>query len=231
MNTNPKLTIIELRNYLLKPGMRERFIEYFDDHFLNSQNGAHILAPFRIKGESDRFFWIRGFEDMQSRLAFLRGFYEQGEVWKRFGPGANEMMVDSDHVHLLKPLSPGFELSELAKEADVVVIDFYLAKSNQLDQLVGSFERDYFPCLKNKPTTLISEMASNDFPRLPVIQDPNLLVVITAYADESEYQLQSQLCVESKNRLRQFITDESQLILHRTVKSSMENARAVSERR
>ena len=229
MNTNPKLTVIELRNYLLKPGTREGFIKYFGDHFLDSQNGARVLAPFRIKGESDRFFWIRGFEDMQSRLAFLRGFYEQGEVWKQFGPGANEMMLDSDHVHFLKPLSHGFEWNELAKEAGVVVIDFYLAKANQLDQLIDSFERDYLSCLKNKPTLLTSEMASNDFPRLPVIQDPNLLVVIHRYADESEYQLQSQLCLESMNRMRKVIADENKLILYPTVRSSVENARSVSE--
>jgi hypothetical protein len=229
MNTNPNVTVVELRNYLLKPGTREQFINYFEDHFLDSQHGAHILPPFRIQGETDRFFWIRGFEDMQSRLAFLRGFYEQGEVWKRFGPGANEMMLDSDHVHFLKPLSASFEWNELAKEAGVVVIDFYLAKASQLDQLIDSFERDYLSCLKNKPTLLISEMASNDFPRLPVIQDPNLLVVINRYADESEYQLQSQLCLESRNRMREFVADESKLILHPTVRLSAENARAVSE--
>ena len=216
MNTNPKLTVIELRNYLLKPGTRERFIEYFEHHFLHSQNGARVLAPFRIKCESDRFFWIRGFEDMQSRLAFLRGFYEQGEVWKRFGPDANEMMLDSDHVHLLKPLSTSFEWNELETEAPVVVIDFYLAKANQLDQLIATFETDYLSCLKNKPTVLISELATNEFPRLPVIQDPNLLVVINNYADEAEYQLQSDLCLESRSRARQFIADESKLILHQT---------------
>jgi hypothetical protein len=228
MNTNPKLTVIELRNYLLKPGTRERFIKYFGDHFLESQNGARVLAPFRIKGENDRFFWIRGFEDMQSRLAFLRGFYEQGEVWKRFGPDANEMMLDSDHVHLLKPLSSSFDLDELENEAGVVVIEFYLAKANQLDQLIASFETDYLSCLKNKPTLLISEMAFNDFPRLPVIQDPNLLVMINSYGDESEYQSQSELCLESKNRARHFIADESNLILHSTVKSFEETRNATA---
>jgi hypothetical protein len=228
MNTNPKLTVIELRNYLLKPGTRERFIKYFGDHFLESQNGARVLAPFRIKGENDRFFWIRGFEDMQSRLAFLRGFYEQGEVWKRFGPDANEMMLDSDHVHLLKPLSSSFDLDELENEAGVVVIEFYLAKANQLDQLIASFEADYLSCLKNKPSLLVSEMAFNDFPRLPVIQDPNLLVMINSYVDESEYQLQSELCLESKNRARHFIADKSKLILHTTVKSFEETRNATA---
>ena len=228
MNTKPKLTVIELRNYLLKPGTWERFFKYFGDHFLESQHGARVLAPFRIKGESDRFFWIRGFEDMKSRLTFLRGFYEQGEVWKRFGPDANEMMLDSDHVHLLKPLSASFEWNELEREAGVVVIDFYLAKANQLDQLITSVETDYLSCFKNKPTLLITEMANNDFPRLPVIQDPNLLVLINGYADESEYLLQSQLCLESKKRARQFIADESELILYTAVKSFEENRYATA---
>ena len=228
MNTKPKLTVIELRNYLLKPGTRERFFKYFGDNFLESQHGARVLAPFRIKGESDRFFWIRGFEDMKSRLTFLRGFYEQGEVWKRFGPDANEMMLDSDHVHLLKPLSASFEWNELEREAGVAVIEFYLAKANQLDQLITSVETDYLSCFKNKPTLLITEMANNDFPRLPVIQDPNLLVLINGYADESEYLLQSQLCLESKKRARQFIADESELILYTTVKSFEENRYATA---
>jgi len=228
MNTSPKLTVIELRNYLLKPGTREGFIKYFGDHFLDSQNGARVVAPFRIKGENDRFFWIRGFEDMQSRLTFLRGFYEQGEVWKRFGPDANEMMLDSDHVHLLKPLSSSFDLDDLENEDGVVVIEFYLAKANHLDQLIASFQTDYLSCLKNKPTLLISEMAFNDFPRLPVMQDPNLLVVLNSYADESEYQLQSELCLGSKNRARQFIADESKLILYATVKSFEENRNATA---
>jgi len=93
------------------------------------------------------------------------------------------------------------------------VIDFYLAKEKQLAQLIGAFERDYVSSLTKKPTLLITEMASNDFPRLPVIQDPNLLVAITRYADEPEYQLQSQQSLESKNRLREFIADESRLYL------------------
>ena len=88
-----------------------------------------------------------------------------------------------------------------------------------------------FPALKNKPTVLISEIASDDFPRLPVIQDPNLLVVINRYADESQYQLPSQLCQESKNRMQQFIANEGKLILHPTVKSSVENAHGVLEHR
>src|SRR5262249_31256577 len=118
MNSNPRLKVIELRNYLLKPGVRERFTNYFEDHFIDSQDSLHgfVLGQFRIKGDDDRFFWIRGFEDMSTRLDFLRKFYEQGKVWKQFGSGANEMMLDSDHVFLLKTLRrESFGYDEFAK--------------------------------------------------------------------------------------------------------------------
>src|SRR5215468_9373546 len=118
MNSKPRLKVIELRNYLLKADARERFTKYFEDHFIDSQNDLRgfVLGQFRIKGDDDKFFWIRGFEDMQTRLNFLRGFYEQGEVWKQFGPGANEMMLDSDNVYLLKPLrSESLGYHEFAK--------------------------------------------------------------------------------------------------------------------
>lgn len=89
---NAKLKVIELRNYLLRPGTRERFTDYFERHFIDSQDilGGYVLGQFRIQGDDDKFFWIRGFEDMQSRLVFLHGFYEQGQVWKEFGSDANQ---------------------------------------------------------------------------------------------------------------------------------------------
>ena len=85
------MNTIELRNYLLKPGTRDKFIQYFKDHFIESQNalGAYTLGLFNIKGEDDRFFWIRGFDSMQERSRFLPAFYG-GEVWKEFGPAAND---------------------------------------------------------------------------------------------------------------------------------------------
>lgn len=221
MNANPKLKVIELRNYLLKPGMRERFTDYFESHFIESQEtlGGYVLGQFRIHGEDDKFFWIRGFEDMESRLDFLRGFYEQGQVWKEFGSGANEMMLDSDNVYLLRPLGRSFNRNEIPKQKGIIVIEFYFAHPNQLDQLTGFFQANYAHFLKSKPTLWISKMTANDFPRLPVIQDGNLLVSITSYADESDYQSQSKLVAESKNRMRRLIAKESSLTLYPTTRS------------
>ncbi len=77
MNSNQNLKVLELRNYLLKPEMREKFIDYFENYFIDSQNilGGYVLGQFKIQDENDKFFWMRGFEDMQTRLDFLRGFY------------------------------------------------------------------------------------------------------------------------------------------------------------
>lgn len=222
MNANPGLRTLEIRNYLLKPGMRERFIEYFESHFIDSQNvlGGYVLGQFRVKGEQDKFLWMRGFEDMRARFAFLRSFYEEGATWKEFGAGANQMMVDSDNVHLLKSLNQeSFNGSHMGKEMDILVIDFYRAKEQRFDALVDIFQKDYLPSLVNKPTLWISEMTTNDFPRLPVIQDRNLLVAISAFQNESEYLSQMRHSAESKSRWPELLADTNCLIVYPTARA------------
>ena len=222
---NTQLKVVELRNYLLKPGTRTRFTDYFEDHFIDSQAslGAYVLGHFRIDGENDKFFWIRGFEDMETRLRCLRAFYEEGEVWKEFGPGANDMLLDSDNVYLLRPLSGSLSCDEFANLKGIIVVEFYFANLNQLEQLTDLIQAEC-AALQSKPTLLISEMTTNDFPRLPVIQDRNLLVSIGTYGDKSDYQSHSKQSTEMKTRMRQFIAKESTLILYPTIKSLMEDA-------
>src|SRR5262245_41718915 len=164
MNSNPRLKVIELRNYLLKPGAREKFINYFEDHFIDSQNvlRGFVLGQFRIKGDDDKFFWIRGFENMQTRLNFLRGFYEHGEVWKQFGSGANEMMLDSDNVYLLKPLrSESFSYDEFAKGKGIVVVESFFTRPNRRDELADFLQANHSSYLKSKSILCISEMSEN----------------------------------------------------------------------
>jgi quinol monooxygenase YgiN len=224
MNSNLRLKVIELRNYLLKPRVCERFSNYFEDHFIDSQNLLHgfVLGQFRIKGDEDRFFWIRGFEDMQTRLTFLRKFYEQGEVWKQFGSGANDMMIDSDNVYLLKPLgSESFGYDEFAKGKGIVVIESCFVRPNHRDELADLFQANHTPHLKSEPILCVSEMAENDFPRLPVIQDENLLVAITVFRDESDYQSHLKQSTGLKDRMQEVITSENSLILYPTAKSFM----------
>src|SRR5262249_21406183 len=197
----------------------------------DSQNvlRGFVLGQFRIKGEDDRFFWIRGFEDMQTRLSFLRRFYEQGEIWKQFGSGANEMMLDSDHVYLLKPFrSESFGYDEFAKGKGIIVVEYYFVKPNRRDGLADMLEVNHTSHLKSEPMLCVSEMAENDFPRLPVIQDENLLAAIMIFPDESDYQSHQSQSADLKSRLKELITSESCLILYPTAKSFMGSAGSVS---
>jgi len=185
------INVIELRNYLLKPGARDRFIEYFKDHFIESQSvlGAYIPGLFRIKDQEDRFFWIRGFNNMQERSQFLTKFYG-GEVWKEFGPAANDMMLEWHHVHLVKPLADNN--NAFNKKPGLLVIDYYTAVNNHPGQLIDLYINTYIPLYNswgiNNISLWVSEMAENDFRRLPVYQEENLLLVITSYNNESEHE-------------------------------------------
>lgn len=197
------MNIIELRNYLLKPGARNKFIEYFKEHFLGSQHvlGAFTPGQFIIKEAADRFFWIRGFDTLLERSQFLPAFYG-GEVWKEFGPAANDMMLEWHAVHLLKSI-PGNTVV-IDKKQEVWVIDYYTAANNRLDQLIDMFKETYIPLYHSygvsELSLWVSDMTENDFPRLPVYQQGNLLVVITGYNSEAKYE-------EVVNRLR-YIGDE-----------------------
>ena len=214
------MNVIELRNYLLKPGTRDSFIEYFKDHFVESQNilGAYTPGLFRVKGEDDRFFWIRGFDTIQERSRFLPAFYG-GEIWKEFGPAANDMMLEWHNVHLIKPLANNNNSFPQGKE--LFVIDYYKAKDKQLDELIDLFNTEYIPLLNKwniNAALWVSEMQENDFPRLPVYQDENLLVVIISYNNELEYesilnQFQTSH-IESMTRLKELVQKKTSLILY-----------------
>jgi len=214
------MNTIELRN-LLKPGKRDKFIQYFKDHFVESQNilGAYTPGLFRIKGEDDRFFWIRGFDSMQERSRFLPAFYG-GEVWKEFGPAANDMMLEWHNVHLIKPLTANSNPFPEGKR--VFILDYYTAKDKQIDKLIDLFNQEYIPLLSkwniNAITLWGSEMEKNNFPRLPVYQDKDLLVVISNYKSEQEYESTlNRFNISHKElsvRIKEMIKDKNSLTLY-----------------
>jgi len=229
--TDQKIKVLELRNYLLKPNRTDEFAGYFNKHFVKpmAELGGYTLGQFRINGLDDRFVWLRGFTDMKTRLKFLNDFYIKSDVWKEFGPGANDLMINSDNVYLLRPL-PGskktIEQSEPIRSSAlqpgnaITVIDFYICNST-LHKVIDLFDTSYLPFLKKleiQNTTLwISEMSENDFPRLPVFQDKNLLVSITSYKTKKEYQTKQReidaMPATLKNSMLEIITTHSSLVL------------------
>lgn len=180
--------VFELRNYLLKPGARDEFIRYFKNHFIDSQKtmGASIPAMFTIKDEPDRFFWIRGFDSMRERSQFLPAFYN-GDVWKKFGPAANDMMLEWHNVHLVKPLSR--KNNVFTQKDGIFVFDFYRSADKELEALAHLASKNLVPFYGPENTMLwTSERMKNDFPRLPVYQHEDILIVTTHYKNAAEYQ-------------------------------------------
>lgn len=189
------IRVLELRNYLMQPNMTERFVQYFSDHFIGTQHAQGAMVPgiFTVQGEDDRFFWMRGFGDMASRLSFLQNFYG-GAVWKGYGKEANRMMIDSDQVHLLRPWENGQEDGLGDSRYAFVVIDYYHARAGQRDALLQVLTQVYSPKMKEQsvPVSLwVSEMQTNDFPRLPVIQEKDLVVVISLFQREGDHSVKT----------------------------------------
>lgn len=229
---SPDINTLELRHYVIKPGERDNFIKYFEAHFVQSQvdKGGYPMKWSRVKNSPNSFFWMRGFADMASRSKFLPAFY-YGPVWKQFGKGANDLLVNNDNVYLLKPLTlSGGALttgkpisSSLIKNCHgIAVVDFYIANT-KLDKLITAFAKYYVPAFKANGiinyTIWVSELQANNFPRLPVFQDPNLLVTITFYKNEQEYRLkqkdvETELSNEVKAELQDIITTKSTLIIY-----------------
>src|SRR5262249_45345299 len=196
------MRVLELRNYLLRKGKTGDFIRYFEEHFLDSQRreGMYPLGQFEVVGEPDRFVWIRGFADMAARLRGLSSFYG-GAFWQARPDAANAMMLEHQNVHLLRPLAhitaltggatPEEHASEppgaLPARTGLVAVDFYRAAPEAAEDLVDRFERKVRPALVASEHQVlghfVAELAPNDYPRLPVIQDPSLLVVLSAYRD------------------------------------------------
>jgi hypothetical protein len=241
-------TILEHRNYLLKPNVLEHFIDYFEEHFIVTQEAVkmQVLGQYRIIGDPDHFVWLRGFSDMQTRLEGLQSFYG-GPVWKKYGPAANDMMIDSDNVLLLRPLGAIADLTcgssseavaaELAAgtispDTGVIAIAAHHALPGKRDALIEQFQNQIMPIYRDEGIQVrgcfVAEMSENTFPSLPVIQNQDDLVVITAY--ESEASCQGQ-CDRTAGRIDQRIsvllnTPSDSLWLSPTLRSPIRYRRA-----
>jgi NIPSNAP len=120
MRSTADCPIVELRQYALRPGMRETLIELFEREFIESQEalGVTLFGQFRAAEDPNRFVWLRGFPDMEVRRRALAAFYG-GPVWRAHRDAANATMLDSDNVLLLRPARPGsgFALSDVERPA------------------------------------------------------------------------------------------------------------------
>ena len=181
--------MLELRQYTLKDGERDRLINLFERHFVESQEaaGMTIVGQFRDRRRPDRFVWLRGFANMDSRHHALESFYE-GPVWAKHRDEANRTMIDSDDVLLLKPARPQFafrlprkrEIASPAGEQTLVLAGIYQMTQTVDGNAVSRFEQQVAPVLKSNNIRLeavyVTEYAVNTFTSLPVRENEHVLV-------------------------------------------------------
>jgi hypothetical protein len=190
--------VVELRQYTLKPGQRDILIDLFDRHFVESQEavGMTVIGQFRDQQRPDRFVWMRGFPDMASRHRSLEQFYN-GPVWAAHGTAANDTMLDSDDVLLLRParsdsafLIEGDQATAAREPCGptTVVAGIYALVQPPDESLVSLFERQVAPQLHTHSVELkgvfVTKTAANTFTRLPVREGEHVLVWVGTVARE-----------------------------------------------
>jgi NIPSNAP len=76
-------TIVEMRTYRTKPGMRSEFLRIFRSKSMpaHAEIGMKTLGPFLSIEDPDTFFFMRGFPDLPSREPMKAQFYE-GPLFK-----------------------------------------------------------------------------------------------------------------------------------------------------
>jgi hypothetical protein len=190
--------VLELRQYTLHPGQHDVLIELFDGEFVETQEavGMRVIGQFRDLGNADRFVWLRGFTDMAARARGLQSFYG-GPVWAAHRAAANATMIDSDNVLLLRPAWSGsgiaFRPADRAASGTtqvppgVVDATVFHLKQTADDRLLA-FCRDSMEATLREGGAraqgwYVTEPAANNFPRLPVRADANVLVGVALFED------------------------------------------------
>lgn len=187
--------VFELRQYTLHEGKRDTLISMFESNFIEPQNalGANIYGAFRDLDDPDRFVWIRGFSGMPARPKVLGDFYG-GPVWQSLRNEANQTMLDSDNVLLLRPLTPAdgpiFHSPNNSDSDGVVSAMIYYLGDVDAEQFGTFYDTNILPRLKklgaHVVAQFVSEDAPNNFPKLPVRKKDRVFVWLGQWKNVEE---------------------------------------------
>ncbi|WP_037367109.1 putative quinol monooxygenase [Amycolatopsis orientalis] len=166
------MTVVELRQYTLRPGHRDALIDLFDRELLEPQEaaGCTVVGQFRDEDDPDRFVWFRSFPDMAARHAALTAFYLEGEPWRTHRDAANATMLDSDNVLLLRPEA---DFPSLSRPRDAV------EPASRVLVLIGPAS----VALPGPLASFVTEPAENTFRALPVREGENVRVGVWTFPD------------------------------------------------
>ncbi len=181
--------IVEFRRYLIKPGERQNFADYFESFFPEAfeQLGAIALGQFRERDNPSRFTWLRGFHTLEDRAAVNGAFYD-GPLWKEHRTTMNDILLDSDNVLLLHPIGPNRGIvvlpavdpvHEIQGDRGIVVAQIFAVEAGEVDAFARRAESEfaaYRAAGVREAGVLATLDVPNNFPRLPVRTDGPFLV-------------------------------------------------------
>jgi hypothetical protein len=184
--------VLELRQYDMQPGGRDVLVGMFEDVFQDAQDamGMTIAGTFRDEARPDRFVWLRGFTDVESRGRQLDAFYT-GPVWKQHRDRARATMLDASNVLLLRPAGEGtgLALPPGAPEGEprVIVATVHSFPGPVPADFPAWFHRAAVPLLAQSGAAVVgqfvTETAPNSYPRLAIREGENVFVWFAAHAD------------------------------------------------
>ena len=198
LEPSPHANFLELRIYQAHEVDRDKFLKYFEEHFLESQEevGMRIWGQYRDLRTPKHFVWMRGYETMEERPEKLMEFYT-GPVWQARGPGVREMLVSARHVHLLEPVDPQSDLADAErtkvpesdpKKRGIVVVEVFL---NEAADLLDTVRSLVVPTLEQGGGVTLglyrSTEHADNFPALPFITDEKVIAWIGSFESVEAY--------------------------------------------
>jgi len=187
---------IEFRRYTVKEGERTHFAQYFESYFPEAfqQLGAIAAGSFFERKNQSGFTWIRGFHTIDDRAVVNAAFY-YGPLWNEHRNTLNDLMIDSDNVMLLRPLSPERgvvvlpavdPVTEAHGAEGVVVAQIFAVKANGVEAFAKEAETafaSYRATGAREAGVLVTLDVKNNFPQLPIRTDGPYLVWLGVLRD------------------------------------------------
>jgi NIPSNAP len=196
-------SLIELRQYTLHAGQRDVLIGLFDREFIETQEavGIAVIGQFRDLDRPDRFVWLRGFRDIETRGQALAAFYD-GPVWHSHREAANATMIDSDNVLLLEPVGPARGISALPDRPSngipgdsgpgLIVATLYYTQPDSLPVFTEVFDRSIRKSFERAGARTVAEYATsaqfNSFPRLPIRVGEHIFLWLARFASANAFE-------------------------------------------
>ena len=217
--------VLELRQYTLRAGTREPFIELFDNVFADPQDalGMTVIGEFRDLDRPNRFVWIRGFQDMPLRATELAAFYK-GDLWQAHRNEANASIDDAGNVLLLESASPALRFSDIPARpgagdtqarVGLVVVTLYYTKTDNPGAFGTQFDKSLRRLAEaDGARTLAAYVTSsqeNNYPKLSVRSGEHIFVWVSAFTNADAYAAYQAKLTADKNWTRSWNSSRAQL--------------------